>query len=121
MKPTTIQFFSNAGVFASIFFIPVFARDIGVNEFQLGVVIALFSLALLVSSYVFGRWADVYGRRRILQAGLLLSALASATQVLAQDIVTLALTRVLVGLAVGVFPSAMCRIASERTGFSRRR
>jgi MFS family permease len=107
VKPTAIQFFSNAGVFASIFFIPVFARDIGVNEFQLGVVIALFSVAMLVSNYVFGRWADVHGRRRILQAGLFLSALASITQILAHDVLTLAVTRVLVGLAVGVFPSAM--------------
>ncbi len=107
MKPTTIQFFSNAGVFASIFFFPVFARDIGVNAFQLGVVIALFSVATLVSNYVFGRWADVHGRRRILQIGLLLSALASITQILAHDALTLAATRVLVGLAVGIFPSAM--------------
>jgi MFS family permease len=107
VKPTTIQFLSNAGVFASIFFIPVFARDIGVNEFQLGVVVALFSVATLVSNYVFGRWADVHGRRRILQIGLLLSALASITPILAYNAVTLAATRILVGLAVGMFPSAM--------------
>jgi MFS family permease len=107
VKPTTIQLLSNAGVFASIFFIPVFARDIGVNEFQLGLIIALFSLAMLVSNYVFGRWADVHGRRRILQVGLLLSALASVTQILAHDAFTLAVTRILVGLTVGIFPSAM--------------
>jgi MFS family permease len=107
VKPPAIQLLANAGVFASIFFLPVFARDIGVNEFQLGVVVALFSVATLVSNYVFGRWADVHGRRRILQAGLLLSAAASITQVLANDVLTLAATRILVGLAVGVFPSAM--------------
>ncbi|UCD92369.1 MAG: MFS transporter [Methanobacteriota archaeon] len=107
MKPSSIQFFSNAGIFASILFIPIFAKDLGVDEVQLGLIIALYSLSLLVSNYIFGRWADVHGRRKILQLGLLLSSLACITQVFAYDAITLTLTRVLVGLALGMFPSAL--------------
>ncbi len=107
MKPSGIQFFSNAGIFASILFIPIFARDLGIHEFQLGLIIALYSLSLLVSNYVFGRWADVHGRRRILQLGLFLSSLACITQVFAHDAFTLTFTRILVGLSLGMFPSAL--------------
>ncbi|MCK4444058.1 MAG: MFS transporter, partial [Thermoplasmata archaeon] len=107
MKTPTIQFLSNAGIFSSVFIIPVFARDLGIDEFQLGLIIALFFLSLLVSNYVFGRWADVHGRRRILQLGLLLSALASATQMLAVDAATLAIARILVGFSAGLHPAAL--------------
>ncbi len=107
MKTSTIQFFSNAGIFSSVFFVPVFARDIGVDEFQLGLVVAFFSASLLVSSYVFGRWADVHGRRRILQIGLFLSALATITQIFANDALSLAFSRILVGLSAGMYPSAL--------------
>lgn len=107
MKTSTIQFLSNAGIFASVFIIPVYARDLGINEFQLGLIIALFFLSLLVSNYVFGRWADVHGRRRILQLGLLLSALASAIQMLAHDAATLAIARMLVGFSAGLYPAAL--------------
>lgn len=107
MKPSSIQFLSNAGVFASILFIPIFAKDLGISEFHIGLIISVYSLSLLVSNYVFGRWADVHGRRRILQLGLFLSSLACITQVFAYDAVTLAFTRILVGLALGMFPSAL--------------
>jgi len=107
VKPSGIQFFSNAGIFASILFIPIFAKELGVNELQLGFIVALYSTSLLVSNYVFGRWADVHGRRKILQLGLLLSSLACITQVFAYDAVSLTIARILVGLSLGMFPSAL--------------
>ncbi len=116
MKASTIQFLQNAGIFSSVFIIPVFARDLGIDEFQLGLIVALFFLSLLVSNYVFGRWADVHGRRRILQLGLLLTALASATQMLAHDATTLAIARILVGLSAGLYPAALYAYVYDSKG-----
>jgi MFS family permease len=108
MKASTIQVFSSAALSGSSLLIPNLAQGtFHATTEQIGVVVAAYSAALFISSYAFGRYSDVHGRRFILKAGLALSCVAILLQVIAFNTVTLIAVRVLVGLCAGMFPSAL--------------
>lgn len=108
MKASTVQFFSSAALSSASLLIPNLAEDVfGANTGDIGVIVASYSAALLVSSYYFGRYSDVHGRRFVLKAGLLLSAAALLLQVMASGTWSLMLARILVGLCAGMYPSAL--------------
>ncbi|MEE9490350.1 MAG: MFS transporter [Thermoplasmata archaeon] len=113
MKPQTIQFLANMGVFSSLIFIPVYAKELGASDFEIGLIAVAFATALLASSYIFGREADIRGRRRIIQLGLVLSGFAALTQIVTTEWYFLMLSRVLVGFCMGIFPSALLAYAFE--------
>jgi len=117
MKPSAIQFFSTAGLFASVLLIPNLARDeFGATNVEIGFIVAAYSLALFFSSYIFGRASDVYGRRKLLRGGLLLSSIALAIQIFATDTFSLTAARVIVGFCAGIFPSALMAYVYDTKG-----
>ena len=109
-----INLLAGAAGSASIIFIPLYAREYGATNDQIGFIVAAFSGFVLFASFVFGRAADVYGLRRFLRAGLLLSAVAAAVQIAARDPLTIALSRAFLGFASGMFPAAL--LAYAKTG-----
>jgi MFS family permease len=113
MKAELIAFFAHAGLFSSILFVPLFANELGASPTMIGLIVAAYSASVFLSSYVFGRLADVHGRRLFLRAGLLLSGLAFVVQFFAFDPVSLLLVRVLVGFCAGIFPAALLAYAYE--------
>jgi len=111
--PGAIQFLNLAGLFASAIFIPRLL-ELTMEEATpeqvratTGLVVALYAAATFISSYIFGRASDVYGRRRFLQVGLLLSALAAFGQIFANAVVTIAIARGALGFCAGIFPAAL--------------
>lgn len=117
VKSESIQTLSSASLFASAFLIPlIMKQEFDVNEAEIGVVVAAYGTALLISSMAFGRLADVRGRRLVLQAGLLVCTVTSALQFLAFDTTTLLIVRVIMGFAAGTFPSSLMAYAYESHG-----
>ncbi|UCE36917.1 MAG: MFS transporter [Thermoplasmata archaeon] len=102
-----IQFFSNSALFASALFIPILAGELSASDFQVGLIVASYAFALFVSSYTFGRASDVYGKKRFLQLGLVLSGFACLAQIMADSVWTLAVSRILVGFCAGIYPAAL--------------
>jgi MFS family permease len=114
MKASTVQMLSSAALSASALLIPNLAQDdFGASTAEVGVVVASYSAALFVSSYVFGRYSDVHGRRTILKVGLLLTSIAAFLQIFAHDTLTLELSRLLLGLCAGMYPSALLAYVYE--------
>ncbi|MCK4757655.1 MAG: MFS transporter [Thermoplasmata archaeon] len=113
MKAAMINMLSNAAWFSSLFLIPLFAQDLGATEEQIGLIVAGYGTASLVSSYIFGRLADIHGRRLFLRFGLIFSAFAALIQILSHDPLTLLFTRALMGFSAGVFPAALMAYAYE--------
>ncbi|WMW21203.1 MFS transporter [Methanolobus mangrovi] len=107
MKVNTIQFLANASHMMSNIFIPIFARSLGASFFEVGVIAACFSLATFVSSFIFGKAADINRLRPIVLVGLLMSAIAFLLQVFANDTLSLAAIRALVGFCMGIYPAAL--------------
>ncbi|WP_292466212.1 MFS transporter [Methanolobus sp.] len=107
MKVNTIQFLANASHMMSNVFIPIFARSLGASFFEVGLIAAFFSFATFVSSFIFGKAADINRLRPIVLVGLLTSALAFFLQIFASDTLTLAAARALVGFCMGTYPAAL--------------
>jgi MFS family permease len=63
--------------------------------------LTITSLAIAVSAPVAGRFADRWGRRRLLIGSLLLYAVAGSAGYFARDLAVLIATRILLGVAVG--------------------
>ncbi len=88
-------------------FIPIFARSLGASFFEVGVITACFGLASFISSFIFGKAADINRLRPIVLIGLLVSTFAFLLQVFASSTLSLAIIRALVGFCMGIYPAAL--------------
>ena len=82
-----------------------------------GVLVAVFPLAQLVTSMLWARWADTYGRRPIILGALLVSAISNLGFGFSRSFWALMLWRTLAGLAngnVGVMRAMTAEIVKER-------
>ncbi|MFH0816911.1 MAG: MFS transporter [Methanobacteriota archaeon] len=117
MKSEAVQMLSSAALFSSAFLIPLILVDEwGVPESAVGLVVAAYAAAVLASSWAFGRLADVRGRRRVLQFGLLACVVASALQFFARTPEALTAVRIVMGICAGTFPSALMAYVYESRG-----
>jgi MFS family permease len=104
------------------------SREVGLGEFQLGLVITTAALVFTLSSLVWGRVADRWGHRRVLLTGLVLGAAGMAAfalvcrWALAGDpppttvLLAMLLTRsALFGLGAGAVPVAALAYAGSTT------
>lgn len=107
---------SSVALAASLIFISNLARDLGASDSEIGVVGAVYGLAIFTSSYIFGRAADIYDRKYIVRLGLLFSTVAFFLQALTDPYfvapvwafpLLLAFARGLVGFSLGMFPPAL--------------
>lgn len=105
--PNLIQFFTNVSIFASQIFIPILAKELGAGDFTIGLIVSVFNLTYFLSSYLFGILTDRRGAKIFLIAGLFLSAVFFAAQVLAVNLTALFWVRALAGFAAGIFPVAL--------------
>ena len=75
LRVRSINILSNAGISAAWVFVPIFAMELGAADWQVGLVVGSWGTARLISSFIFGRVADIYGRRIVLWLGLAAAAL----------------------------------------------
>lgn len=117
MKPEAIQLLSNAGLFGPVILVPVILQeDFGATKDVIGFIAGAFAAFGFISSYLFGRASDMYGRRRILLFGLLLSAfmtIVQAATLVWGGFAFFACIRVLLGFCGGIFPAALLAYAYE--------
>ena len=96
-----------AGVGIVLPFLPYYAKEMGANAFQLGMITALFSLAQAIAAPLWGRISDKVGRKPVLIIGLIGYALSFFLMVWASTVETLLLSRLLGGLlSASAFPTA---------------
>jgi len=117
VKAESVQMLSSASLFASAFLIPLILKnELHVNEGGVGLVVAAYSASVLLSSWIFGRLADVRGRKMLLRAGLLICAVVSAFQFFATSVELLVAVRIIMGFCAGTFPAALMAYAYESKG-----
>ncbi|MCK4614452.1 MAG: MFS transporter, partial [Thermoplasmata archaeon] len=114
MRVNLIFFFANAAIFASWFYVPIFAEeDLGLNEFDIGVLFAIYGIALLFSSYSFGILSDRVGRKRFLYIGFAVSSIIFGLQAIVWDFWSLLVVRALAGFSIGIYPAALVAYVYE--------
>ncbi len=102
-------FLVNGAVQSSAIFIPLLGSSLGASDFQVGLIGASYGAAFLLASLYSGQKSDRWGKLRFIHLGLLLCTAAFAGQLLASNLVLLALSRAFVGLSLGV--TAACIVA----------
>jgi len=114
LKPGSIQLLTQAAFFSSWTFIVILAKnELGISDTAIAIVAALFSTTMFFSSYYFGRASDYYGRRIFLYIGLLSCIGAFFLQVFIWDLWSYLAIRVLTGICMGIFPSALIAYVHE--------
>jgi DHA1 family multidrug resistance protein-like MFS transporter len=115
MKAHAIQLLSNAGIYGPVIIVPVILQEqFFASTSLIGVIAGGVAAAGFVSSYVFGRASDMYGRRMILVLGLFLSGIATLAQLASLvwgGIELFAWMRLLIGFCSGIFPAALLAYA----------
>jgi len=122
MKPNIIQALTGVAVASSLVFIPNLAKELGANDVQIGFIFAIYGLATFISSYFFGRAADIHGKKFFIYFGLAVSSAIFFLQIFCDSsfYVTplanpwmLMLIRGLAGFAIGIFPPALITYVYE--------
>ncbi len=116
MIPSLIQFLASASAMMCAVFIPNYAFALGASRAEIGIIGFAYGIAFFISSYIFGRAADIRDRRLFLNIGLLCSAITFFLQIFATSAFTLLLVRALVGFSFGIFMSPLIAYAHEIGG-----
>lgn len=114
MRAPIVNFLSQVAVASSLLFIPVFAKEIGASDFEVGIIASAYSFSTFIASSIFGRLSDFYNRKIILLLGLFLSALFFYAQRFVETPLQLVAVRSLVGFSIGIFPAALISYAYEK-------
>jgi MFS transporter, DHA1 family, multidrug resistance protein len=105
------MFSSNLGMGIVAPLLSIYARDMGASGIWIGLVMASYAIANIVSTPLFGRISDRKGRKIILWIGLLAYSLISLGYIFSTNLLTLCLVRFLHGAAGGmVLPIATAYI-----------
>ena len=100
----------------SLIFMPIFAEEKGASEFEVGLVISAYGIAVFASAFLFGRLSDLHGRLLFIRLGLALAVGAYLLQLVAPGPVILMLIRAFIGFAFGISAGAAMAYVYE-TGF----
>jgi MFS family permease len=116
---------SQLAIYSSSLFIPNLSVELGANDTMVGIIVAIYAVALFASSYIFGRESDIRDRRIFIKAGLGLSIISFALQVLTDPnffaplLATtwfLAVVRFLAGFTAGMAPAALTAYVYDSKG-----
>ena len=108
-----IQVLSSGAFLASFTYIAILGDELGLTRTQIALAASLYSVAQFVSSYVFGRIADRFGRRKLLLLGLLVLSFLVFLQGLSSDLFSVIGFRTLAGVGFGMFPAALAAYAFQ--------
>lgn len=81
--------------------VPYYATQMGANGLMVGVILAAFSVAQLLSAPSWGRFSDRYGRRPAILLGLIVSAVAYIVFAYTDSLTLLLVSRFVQGIGAG--------------------
>ena len=107
-------FFQHAGISIVFVFMPIIAQGVTESVFEIGLLVASFSFAQILSEIYFGRHSDKKGTRlKFIRIGFIGCAAAFGLHYFADDITLLFLARIGAGIASGIMIPAMIAYAYE--------
>lgn len=101
--------------------LPLWAEDLGASPTIVGVLTAVYSLMQFIFAPVLGRLSDRFGRRPVILASLLGTALSSLLIGLANSVLLLFIARILNGISGASYSTAQAYVADITTPETRAR
>jgi DHA1 family multidrug resistance protein-like MFS transporter len=110
----SVTFFQNAGISILFVFMPIIAKGLTDSVFEIGLVVASFSFAQILSEIFFGRHSDKKGTRlQFIKIGFIGCAVTFGLHYFADDITLLFLARIAAGISSGIMIPALVAYAYE--------
>ncbi len=107
-------FFQHAGIAIVFVFMPIIAKSVTDSILEIGLIVASFSFAQILSEIYFGRHSDKKGTRlKFIRIGFIGCAAAFGLHYFADDITLLFLARIGAGIASGIMIPAMIAYVYE--------
>lgn len=107
-------FFQYAGISIVFVFMPIIAKSVTDSIFEIGLIVASFSFAQILSEIYFGRYSDKKGTRlKFIRIGFIGCAAAFGLHYFADDITLMFLARIGAGIASGIMIPAMIAYTYE--------
>lgn len=111
LRLDVLQFLASIAVWMAAFYIAILGKELGLPDYEIGVVAVVYGLSLLFSNYFFGSLSDVHGARLFLIIGFLFSSVMFIVHVFVFDYMSLLWVRLITGAALGIYPGALYAIA----------
>ena len=107
-------FFQHAGISITFVFMPIIAKGVTESLFEIGIIVASFSFAQILSEIYFGRVSDRKGiRLQFIRIGFIGCAITFGLHYFADDTTLLLLARIGAGITTGIMIPAMIAYAYE--------
>lgn len=107
-------FFQHAGVAIIFVFMPIIAKETTDSLFEIGIIVASFSFAQILSEIYFGRISDKMGKRLLfIRIGFIGCAITFGFHYFANDSTLLLIARLGAGITTGIMIPAMLAYAYE--------
>ena len=107
-------FFQHAGISIIFVFMPIIAKGVTNSVFEIGLLVASFSFAQILSEIYFGRHSDKKGTRlKFIRIGFIGCAIAFGLHYFADDLTMFFLVRIAAGIASGIMIPAMIAYSYE--------
>jgi len=117
----SVTFFQHAGISILFIFMPIIAMGVTNSIFEIGLIVASFSFAQILSEIYFGRHSDRKGTRlQFIRIGFIGCAVTFGLHYFADDITLLFLARIGAGIFSGIMIPAMIAYAYESTDEKRK-
>ncbi|MEO0155742.1 MAG: MFS transporter [candidate division WOR-3 bacterium] len=102
--------YSSAWITASVF-IPLIAKEYTDSLFFISLILVLYNGMLFFSSFLFGRLGDMYGRKKIIMWGFLISSIILFGHTQIKNLQGIFILRGLAGLSIGMIPGSVVALA----------
>jgi len=107
-------FFQHSGIAITFVFMPIIASGVTDSMFEIGIIVAAFAFAQILSEIYFGRISDKKGKRLLfIRVGFILCAITFGLHYFADNTVYLLLARIGAGIASGIMIPPMIAYAYE--------
>ena len=112
-KIYAIQVATYTAIMLSITYTPSLAASVGASAMEIALVFSFYNLAYFLSSMIFGRLADLHGRKIFIIFGFLAASIAFFLQYFYWNYYSLLFLRIVAGFAAGIFPAAVISLAHD--------
>jgi len=107
-------FFQHAGIAITFVFMPIIAKTVTESIFEIGIIVASFSFAQILSEIYFGRYSDKKGvRLQFIRIGFIGCTITFGLHYFADDTFLLLIARIGAGITTGIMIPAMIAYAYE--------